>query len=578
MKHTLIAAVLAASFSAGASASDYFVVVPVPNRAPTDGNIVVSLNGYTLPTGVVGRAYAGFDFNSVLQVKGDPGFNPANVRWSVASGALPSGLSLGTDGKLTGTPTASATSSFQILAAYKSKAGQQGYQVFIADISIRLAADAGLPAGVQGAAYSYDLKPRLTVSGDPQYTPAQVSWSVASGELPSGLQLNQDGTITGVPDAEGTYPFTIKASYLNRAGQQGYQVMVGAISVSLTGATLPALPAGTAMAAYDLKQKLSIAGDAAYAHDGSGVSWAVTGALPAGLALGPDGLITGTPTLAGTSSFSVTASYKAKVSAPATYNMSVTANVRNNGSARSWSDGTYAASCQGYLHPTGLYSYTGATGDGVYTIDPDGAGAQAPLNVYCDMTSDGGGWMLFSNIYRDASGALNLMTGTNQAATLSPVSGSGSIGGTQGLNSFQTFPFTTTRIEFIAGDNPGQIATFYKGLTRANMASWAVVGAVEPDTSKAAVCTDYAMTQNCTSRPFDHDYNNNGSATNFSMFWGVTVAKYGYTLINYQPAHGVVFTTGGSGWCSTTGNANNNAWNDSSGDGHWGNGMRIWVK
>jgi phage terminase large subunit-like protein len=245
---------------------------------------------------------------------------------------------------------------------------------------------------------------------------------------------------------------------------------------------------------------------------------------------------------------------------------------------RRWSDGTYAASCKDYRTSGGNYQYAGATGDGVYTIDTDGAGSQAPLNVYCDMTSDGGGWMLFSNIYRDASGSLNLMAGTNQAATLSPVSGSGTIGGTQGLNSFQTFPFTTTRIEFIAGDNPGQIATFYKGLTRANMASWAVVGAIEPDTSKAAVCTDYAMTQNCTSRPFDHDYNNDGSSTNFNMFWGVTVAKYGYTVTSYQPAHGVVFTTGGSGWCSTTSNANNNAWNDSYGDGHWGNGMRIWVK
>lgn len=229
LKNLAFAAAFCA-LSAEALAAEYYVVVPVPNRT-SNAPITVALNAYTLPTATVGSPYTGFDFKSVLQVAGDPKYSSSGVSFSLSGGTLPEGLVLNTDGTLTGTATASGTHAFTVKATYKTKSGEQAYEVV--SVSITVALSAGNPGdALVGSAYYYDLKPKVTVSGDPAYAASGLTWETLSSTLPAGLTLQPDGTIRGTPTAAGTGTLTARVSYKGVSGEKTYQV----VSVSVTSA------------------------------------------------------------------------------------------------------------------------------------------------------------------------------------------------------------------------------------------------------------------------------------------------------------------------------------------------------
>ena len=154
----------------------------------------------SLPGGQVGVGYS-----QTLQATG--GVTP--YTWSVLSGSLPSGLSLGSStGTVSGTPSASGTSNFTVRVTDSQGTPDTDDQAL--SITVNPAADlvittTSLPDGAVDLAYSQTL---AATGGLPPYT-----WSTVSGSLPSGLSLNSSsGVISGTPTATGTSNFTVRVT------------------------------------------------------------------------------------------------------------------------------------------------------------------------------------------------------------------------------------------------------------------------------------------------------------------------------------------------------------------------------
>jgi len=184
---------------------------------------VVITTATPLPNGITGTAY-----NQALAATGAVG----PYTWALSSGTLPAPLTLNpVTGVIAGTPTTAGTYNFGVTAtATNGIAATKALSItVVTPVSITTAS---LPGGSVGVAYN------RTVAATGGTTP--YVWSISAGALPTPLTLNAStGVISGTPNANGTFSFTVKVASPN--GTSATKAFVITIGVPAAPSNLTAV-------------------------------------------------------------------------------------------------------------------------------------------------------------------------------------------------------------------------------------------------------------------------------------------------------------------------------------------------
>jgi putative Ig domain-containing protein len=168
------------------------------------------------------------------------------------------------------------------------------------------------PVGSVGSPYSF------TFGGAGGCGPAlPYQYSVINGALPPGLSLASSGQVSGTPTQAGSWSFWVNLSDQNppsaswcapASAQREFTITIGGAGCGC--APPPVLPPAAAVSITTAAAPAAAVGDpyslTLAATGSASKSWTIaSGALPAGLSLTGDGVVSGTPTAAGTATFTV---------------------------------------------------------------------------------------------------------------------------------------------------------------------------------------------------------------------------------------------------------------------------------
>ncbi len=251
----------------------------------TTYNLQMTCPTITVTNPAVNSGVAAAPFSQTFTQSGGVGA----TTFSLASGTLPTGLTLASNGVLSGTPTKTGTFPITVKATDSNGCTGTGptYTLTIT-CQIITVTNPGVNTGVAGAPFSQTF----TQSGGIGTT----TFSLASGTLPAGLTLASNGTLSGAPTQTGSFPITVKATDSNGCTGTGatYTLTITCQTITVTN---PAVTSGVAGAAFS--QTFTQSGGI-----GTTTFSLASGTLPAGLTLAANGTLSGSPTQTG--SFPIT--------------------------------------------------------------------------------------------------------------------------------------------------------------------------------------------------------------------------------------------------------------------------------
>lgn len=276
--------------AAGSSSFTVRVTDSVQSTATKLFTITVVNSALTITSvSPLAQALAGNFYITTLQASGGSG---TGYQWVLAQGLLPAGLTLNVGGTINGVPSVVSTSTFTVQVT--DSLGTTATRVLtltVVNQALSISTASPLPDASQNVPYST----ALTASGG---TGSGYVFQLASGQLPTGLNLAPGGIISGTPMVAGAITFTVQVTD-NGGGVANKPLTLTVVAPNLAITSPTTLPAAPANQAYSTLLTAS-GGTQPY-------TWSLTaGTLPAGLILNPStGVISGTPTNAGGFNFTV---------------------------------------------------------------------------------------------------------------------------------------------------------------------------------------------------------------------------------------------------------------------------------